>query len=131
MVVAAVGKDLDAWCNRCKLTLAHVVHSMKGSVPHRLECKTCRDVHAYRTGPGGKIKAKRTRRSKGPTEYELKLRRLDPESVVPYKISATYAENDLIQHPKLGLGIVVGIEGPKKMSILFPEGPKKLVYGLS
>ena len=49
-----------------------------------------------------------------------------PESEFkPYAMSATFARNDLIQHPKFGKGVVTLVEG-SKVEILFQDGAKKL-----
>lgn len=46
----------------------------------------------------------------------------------PYSITATYARNDLVRHPKFGKGIVTLVEG-SRIEVLFEEGSKKLGHG--
>lgn len=47
------GQDIDAHCSRCKLVLAHVIIAVDGTKVARVECKTCRTIHAYRAGRAG------------------------------------------------------------------------------
>lgn len=43
-----------------------------------------------------------------------------------YDIKAEFTENDVIDHPKFGIGFVVELIHPKKIEVLFMEGLKKL-----
>lgn len=46
----------------------------------------------------------------------------------PYAMSATFARNDLVLHPKFGKGIVTLVDG-NRVEVLFEEGSKKLTHG--
>ncbi len=39
--MSLVGKNIDAFCSRCRLTLAHIVLYEVGGAVHRVKCKTC------------------------------------------------------------------------------------------
>ena len=45
-----VGKDIDAWCTRCRLDTTHIIVSLKadGLSPKRAECTSCHGQHNYR-----------------------------------------------------------------------------------
>lgn len=43
-----------------------------------------------------------------------------------YDIKAEFTENDVIDHPKFGVGFVVELVHAKKIEVLFQEGLKKL-----
>lgn len=43
-----------------------------------------------------------------------------------FKVSESYTENDVLEHPKFGTGYVVEILTSTKMSVLFEDGVKKL-----
>lgn len=43
----------------------------------------------------------------------------------PYAMTATFARNDLVTHPKFGKGVVVMVDGAK-VEILFQDGARKL-----
>ncbi len=128
MTTAEVGQDLDAWCSRCGLTLAHVVVSKRGTRLHRLECKTCRTVHAYRTGPP---KSGRSRAPKAPRKsaYDEQMEGRDRSAALPYAPSGTYRRDDLIRHSKFGVGLVTQLLDARTMTVLFPDGPRRLVFG--
>jgi len=49
------------------------------------------------------------------------------EDFVPYAISKTFSQGDLLNHPKFGKGVVLTVDG-EKMFVLFQEGIKKLVH---
>jgi hypothetical protein len=40
--------EIDAYCTRCKLDLAHRIIALDGDKPHKVECLTCRSAHLYR-----------------------------------------------------------------------------------
>ena len=47
-----VGGEIDAFCTRCRMTLAHTIMAMMGAKVARVQCNTCRGEHAYRSEPG-------------------------------------------------------------------------------
>ena len=49
-----VGGEVDAFCTKCQLTLAHTVHAVVSGRPVKVECNTCHGVHRYRDPPGGR-----------------------------------------------------------------------------
>jgi hypothetical protein len=128
MTTLTVGQDLDAWCIKCKLELAHVLVSLnRANRPHRVECKTCRDVHAYRvTAPSARSKSTSTPRT---TDYDRGMRNKDVSTATEYAVSGTYAVDQLISHKTLGIGLVTGHRGNHKIEVLFPDGPKLLMCG--
>ncbi len=44
-----------------------------------------------------------------------------------YDQATTFARDDLVAHAKFGKGVVLEVEG-NKVTILFEEGPKKLMH---
>ena len=50
---AAVAGEVDAYCTRCKLDLAHRVISMVEDRVHKVECLTCAGHHLYRVPKSG------------------------------------------------------------------------------
>jgi len=46
----------------------------------------------------------------------------------PYQVSTCFAEGDLINHPKFGLGCVETIKPPNKIEVRFQEGKKVLLH---
>jgi hypothetical protein len=140
-----IGSNVDAWCTRCKLVLAHTIEAMVGRKITRVHCNTCRAQHAYRSAaPAPRTAARpgssrpRTGRSSRSTngakaplqasDYERLLRGRDPSKARPYAVTAHFAPPDLIAHPTFGLGLVTAAKEGTKIDVLFPEGLKTLVH---
>ena len=51
------------------------------------------------------------------------------EAFASYSFKQHYDKGALIQHPKFGKGVVLGIEG-SHVDVLFAEGPKKLGHAV-
>ena len=43
-----------------------------------------------------------------------------------FDISAAFTENDVVDHPRFGVGFVVELINPKKINVLFEDGLRKL-----
>ena len=132
-----IGGNVDAWCSRCKLELAHTIEIITDGKIKRVHCNTCRTQHAYRTGPPGTATAARSggSRSSGrngtravrPNQYEVLLRGRSAASAQPYSTSARMQVGDLLSHPVFGLGAVTGARD-NKIDVLFPDRPRVLVH---
>jgi hypothetical protein len=135
----AVGRDVDSWCTRCKLILAHTVESMIGKKITRVHCNTCRSQHAYRPHPPGEQPttsraARPTTRAARPTpvaradEYAALLNGRDTGSARAYTPQECFAAKDLIAHPTFGLGVVTMLKDRTKIDVLFRDGLKTLLH---
>lgn len=198
-----VGKDLDAWCTRCKLDTTHVIVSLKadGLSPKRVECTSCRGQHNYRPPktatetakasrgsgtisrkamavaaakqmadvtaeampaghtptkkppvvdisepPAPKKKKAARKRTAGPklttaerakaravavaaTKWGESLEGTDLTGARQYSMRETFAEKELVEHPRFGVGYVVATQGPQKIDVLFEIGVKTLAMG--
>src|SRR2546428_12749840 len=45
---ARVGGEVDAFCTKCELLLAHTILAMVGKKIARVKCNTCKAEHAFR-----------------------------------------------------------------------------------
>jgi hypothetical protein len=137
----AVGQDVDSWCTRCKLILAHTVESMIGNKITRVHCNTCRSQHAYRPHPPGEhLAPSRADRPAGQRaarvtpataradEYATLLSGRDTSSARAYGTQDRFAPNDLIVHPTFGLGVVRMLKDRTKIDVLFRDGMKTLLH---
>ena len=137
--MSLVGKNIDAFCLRCQLTLAHIVlYEVAGAV-HRVKCKTCGAEHRYRgPKPEKRREIPAERRQKGNNaaprpvrpadtrQWELHMAAAAPDAVAwPYKLTERYEKGDLLDHPHFGRGFVEKIT-TDSMEILFQEGRKLL-----
>jgi hypothetical protein len=140
--MSLVGKNIDAFCSRCGLTLAHIVlYEVEGRV-HAVKCKTCRAEHRYR-GPkpekrreipavrrpgGGAVSAVKPRavRPADNRQWELKKAAAATDAVVwEYRLAERYEKGDQIDHPQFGRGFVEKVTGDS-MEVLFREGRKQM-----
>jgi hypothetical protein len=142
-----VGGEVDAFCTKCELTLAHTVHAVVAGRPVKVECNTCHGVHRYRGslgsgggsggsgGGGSKRPAARAERAERPKpevvgfEGLLAARRTD--AARPYSPKQTYAVDDVVDHPLFGRGFVSAVRDGGKIEITFRSDVKLLVHGRS
>ncbi|WP_375764696.1 hypothetical protein NR798_23505 [Archangium gephyra] len=140
-----VGGEVDAFCTRCRLTLAHTILAMVGTKIARVRCNTCNGDHAYRSAPGTTDKPSAAARSSGGTggtkaprasraeekiiiSFEEQLAGKDIANAPRYSPKDTYKPEQVIQHPTFGLGLVTAVRGDK-VDITFKSETKTLVHG--
>ena len=134
----SAGDKIDARCSKCGENTRHIIMAISGQTPNRVRCDVCDREHKYRPPTAAKAKTtttatKRTvRRQKvDPRDDEQKQwRELNPEQqpgkLRSYAMDETYKLTTRIDHPTFGIGVVVGLPGPRKMEVLFKEGKKVL-----
>jgi hypothetical protein len=125
------GGEVDAFCSRCKLKLAHTILAMVGARVARVRCNTCQSEHAYRATAKAAAK-KRAESSKHLSKPEARLLNLDEllkgkDSGHPHRYSTgeVFARGEVVEHPTFGTGVVLGIRGDRFDS-LFRAGVKTL-----
>jgi hypothetical protein len=136
--VRSVGENIDAYCLKCKLVLAHLILFKVDGVVNRVKCKTCGAEHKYRgTMPGVKkkaavrapvtVRAKKTVTAKvtvndAPLQWDLKSRNMPPGTPIrSYSIKETFKVNHVINHPVFGVGFVEKVVSDKGISVLFHD----------
>jgi hypothetical protein len=133
-----VGGEVDAFCTKCQLTLAHTVHAVVSGRPVKVECNTCHGVHRYRDPPGraaalgsgGGPRPARPARERAPAVgFEDLLAAKDVSGAQPYSPKRTYAVNDVIDHAMFGRGFVSAIRDAGKIEVTFRSDVKVLVHG--
>jgi hypothetical protein len=137
-VTASIGKEVVAWCTRCKLLLVHVIETMTAEKIGRVHCKTCGGQHAYRKNPPGKRTSSGATAIRRPevasgsaTTYEALLRGRTVANALPYSQSARFKVGDLISHPSFGVGAITGARDSFKIEVVFADRPRMLVHGRS
>ncbi|MBI5507829.1 MAG: hypothetical protein HY903_03640 [Deltaproteobacteria bacterium] len=126
------GADVDAFCSRCNLELAHVIIAMDGKKIVRVQCHTCKTVHAYRSGaPQKREPAQGGRRSAAisHSDYDKVMRGRDVSRAKPYRPRERFAVDDIVSHVTFGLGAVMKVLADDKIEVAFPIGIKVLVHG--
>jgi hypothetical protein len=135
--VPPVGKDVDSWCTKCRMLLAHTVEAVVNGRITRVHCNTCGGQHAYRAKPpgeGAKSAGARKPRADGARpatkqvrDYASMLRGRDPSTARPYALNERFADGELIRHSTFGLGVVTALKDANKIEVLFPDGGKTLI----
>lgn len=126
--MAQVGGEVDAFCTRCQLLLAHTVIAMVGAVPVKVECNTCRTVHRFRGAPAAKRPGDRAPRATSRVSFEELLagHSGEPRRYAP---TVLFAAGDVLDHATFGRGFVSGMKDPGKVEVTFRTGVKTLVHG--
>jgi hypothetical protein len=127
------GGYIEAWCTKCKLELGHTIVAMVDNMPKKVKCNTCEGQHNYRAKSSEvsrtKLKpANRKIRVKGAI-YEEYLSRLtggDLSRARKYSFKENYQKDEILDHPKFGVGVVLSVIQANKMEILFKDGTKLL-----
>jgi hypothetical protein len=130
----SVGEDVDAWCTKCNLVLGHTIVAIVDTLPKKVKCNTCNGQHNFRAEPSGTSRttskgSTRKKRSKEAT-YEEYLSRLtggDPANSIKYNTKGNFKKDQVINHLKFGIGVVLSVIQSNKIKILFKDGPKLLI----
>lgn len=146
--MTSVGENIDAYCLKCKLLLAHLILFKVDGVVSRVKCKTCGAEHKYRgTLPGAKkpaavrapgaVRAKKPVAAKvtvndAPLQWDLKSRNMPPETAIRnYSIKETFKVNTVINHPVFGVGFVEKVVTDKSIFVLFNDSVKLMGMNVS
>jgi hypothetical protein len=125
-----VGGEVDAFCTRCELSLAHTVHAVVAGRPVKVECNTCHGVHRYRdTGGRPAARGERPARERAvvvPFDALLAAKRV--AGARPYSAKGAYALDEVVDHPLFGRGFVSAVRDGGKIDVMFRSGVKVLVH---
>lgn len=149
--VLKAGMEVDAYCTRCKLDLAHRIVNMDGDRVGKVECRTCYGHHQYRrpksepepiratsrepraerkASPGVRALAAATAERTRRQEWEARVLGRPVTSFKPYRPTAVFAAGDVVHHAKFGDGWVVRVIDASKIEIMFADAPRTLAQGL-
>jgi hypothetical protein len=127
----SVGKEINAYCGRCKDERTHIVSAMDGDIVRRVTCSTCGSIHNFKAKPEPKqarsSSLRTTKQTGKPPGFKI-----DPRgrSVKAYDMQAFFSAGDVIDHPKFGLGEVQNSLAPNKIEVRFEEGSKLLLHNM-
>ena len=134
-----VGGEVDAFCTKCQLTLAHTVHAVMAGRPVKVECNTCHGIHRYRGAiggsaarPSGSVAAKRAAapaRERAPVVPFEDLLAARKGAAQPYSAKRTFSVDDVVDHPTFGRGFVSAVRDAGKIEVTFRSDVKVLVHG--
>ena len=139
------GNDIDAHCPSCGRDRTHTVMVAHDGLVQEVRCRECKAVHPYKRPLVSKKPEKpskahpRPRAAKpkkaepkhqGPPQaWEDRVIGCDPEAVRPYSAREAFAIDDVLSHPKFGLGVVTELQPDGKIDVAFKEGLRRLVHG--
>ncbi len=136
--VIQVGGEVDSWCTKCKLMLAHTVVAMVEDKIEKVACKTCKGKHKFRPNPPKsrvkkdpnapeKKKVTRRRKKDPVIVWEEALEGKDMTQSRAYAMDAEFVANQIVEHSTFGIGLITDVRAEGKMEVLFKDGPKLLV----
>lgn len=144
MATHKVGGEVDAFCTRCKMTLAHTILAMVGQTIARVQCNTCGGQHAYRSAPGtSKPRSSSSSSSSGSTAaraasrepavktvsgFEDQLKGKDLTKARKYSPKDTYVVDEVMDHLTFGFGLVKAVRADK-VDVVFKASERTLVHG--
>jgi Fe2+ transport system protein B len=133
-------KTLLLYCPRCKRETDNTITQFIGQKIRRVRCEVCKSEHNYHRlqalkkkmeeEAAGKVEEKKESSDK--QNYyrmweELMLGR-DPQTARQYNIKDKYFENDMINHPVFGIGIVKTVMEDYKIEVVFKNCIKILIH---
>jgi hypothetical protein len=132
-----VGGEVDGFCTKCEMTLAHTIIAMVEGVPVKVECNTCHGVHRFRGDvPAGARKAASKPGAPRPLKarpvtvsFDEALRAKNLAAAARYSPRTTYAVDQVIEHPTFGMGWVSSVRDATKIEVTFRSDVKVLVHG--
>jgi hypothetical protein len=111
-----------------------VVVAKVGETVKRVKCLTCGTEHAYRgEKPKGEAAPKKSKPSASQvkaSDYDTLMKGRDLSKAKKYKPAALFEKNDVVDHPKFGMGLVLGDKDGSKIDVAFSDGVKTLVHNL-
>jgi DNA replicative helicase MCM subunit Mcm2 (Cdc46/Mcm family) len=127
-----VAQTVATMCMKCEMELNHVVvaHNAEGLV-EKVKCNTCGSEHKYH--PDKKRVTKKTPKKTIRTQemdltktFEKLAEKFKEKKPLPYSMSGSFKNDDVIDHKTFGMGIVTGATHDK-MEVAFSDGPRILV----
>ena len=127
-----VAQNVVTMCTKCEMELNHVVvaHNATGIV-ERVKCHTCGSEHKYRPEKKRATK-KSSKKSIGTHDADLTktfeelAEKFKKKERLPYSMSESFKNDDVIDHKTFGMGIVMRASHDK-MEVAFSDGPRILV----
>ena len=133
-----VGGEVDAFCTRCELVLAHTIHALLAGRPVKVECNTCHSVHRYRATTGGTARrpaagslagSRQSQERPAVAGFDDLLSARDAAAAQPYSPRKRFAVGDVVDHGVFGRGFVSALRDGDKVEVTFRSDVKVLVHG--
>lgn len=132
-----VGEEIEALCNKCKSPTVHVIEVIKNDKITKVMCKSCMSSHRYRKPDSidepKTVKNKTTKKAAQPAKtkehrkWSRMIAKVDAENPIEYTMSTNFTLHDVLNHDKFGLGVVMEVVDPSKISVIFKDRIRTLV----
>lgn len=135
-----VGGYAEGWCTKCRLQLGHTIIAMVDNAPAKVKCNTCNSQHNFHAKESGKSRTSPKTSSKSASssrkiktqeanynDYASRLAGYDLSTAQKYSLGGNFKKDEIIDHLKFGVGIVLSVIQSNKIEILFKDGLKILV----
>ncbi len=122
-----IAQNVTTMCTKCEMELNHVVvaHDSGGTV-ERVKCLTCGSEHKYR--PDKKRASKKAAKKSTITQevdftktFEELAEKFKEKKPLPYSMSGSFKNEDVIDHKTFGMGVVMSASHDK-MEVAFSGG---------
>ena len=129
--------EVVGYCSKCKLELNQRIVRVVAGKPKKVLCLTCNTERTYRkSAPVAKTGEKKVRQSKAAilkgdqeAQWRSKLERRT-KAAKAYGMDKSFLLDDHIEHQLFGVGLVVNVIHPDKISVYFQDGLKTMKCGL-
>lgn len=136
------GGEIDAFCGKCEMNLAHTIIAMVGPKVVKVKCNTCGSDHNYRgqqplvkaTSFAAPKKSSSSGAAKTPkaavvtVSWDDQFKGKDLTKAKKYSPRETFVVDEVVDHPTFGLGLVRAVRGDK-IEVGFKQEDKVLVHG--
>lgn len=139
-----VGGEIDAFCGKCELNLAHTIIAMVGPKVIKVKCNTCDNEHQYRgvqplvkptsfaaptkKAAGSKTTTRTPRAAVVTMSWEDQFAGKDLGRAKKYSPRETFVMDEVMDHPTFGIGLVIAVR-VDKVDVSFKQDTKTLVHG--
>jgi hypothetical protein len=119
-------------CKKCATERYQVVLAHTNSKSAKLECEVCHTKNTLKlvsptaASATGKKKTKTTTRNSHKGRWEQLTQNKD-QAPTPYNMKQTFEVENLIQHPKFGLGVVTALTS-SSIQVVFEDQERSLVH---
>lgn len=125
-------------CSKCGLDRYHKVVTHTNETTVRLKCEVCgktgnHNLEVKKSSvksktPRSSAKSISAKAAAHASEFESIKNGLEKSNALPYSMKITFKEDQVLQHPKFGIGLVRSVQN-EKIEVFFEDEVRFLVHG--
>jgi len=125
------GDFVQSFCTKCKNMTKHIAVGLLLGVPTKVQCTVCKGNHNFKKNPASSATPRQKAAPKlvDNKDWVASAAKWDETKATPYTTIGMFKKGELLNHSTFGLGLVQGHMGPKRMQVLFQNGPKLMLCG--